>query len=61
MKALIASIVIGDGFNHANRNWRCRCCLLLLVATATSSNAHVAFAATFFTSLLNKLKEIINL
>ncbi len=53
MKALVASIAIGDGFNCVHCDWPCRHCLLLLVATANSSDAHVAFAATFFTSLLN--------
>jgi hypothetical protein len=52
MKALIASIAIGDSINCAHHDWQCRRCLLLLVATATISNAHIAFAATFFSSLL---------
>jgi hypothetical protein len=53
MKVLIASIAIGDGFNHVHGNWQCYHCLLLLVATATSSDAQVAFAAMLFPSLLN--------
>jgi hypothetical protein len=50
---LIASIAIGDGFNHVHRDWQYCRHLLLLVATTNSSDAQVAFAATLFTSLLN--------
>ncbi len=56
MMTLIASIAIGNGFKCIHPNWRCWCCLLLLVTIATSSDAHVSFAVTFFTILLNKLK-----
>jgi hypothetical protein len=53
MMALIASIAIGDGFNRVHHNWPCRCQLLSFVANAFSPNAHIAFTAALFTSLLN--------
>jgi hypothetical protein len=51
--AFIASIVISDGFNCVHRDWPCCCQLLSLVANTPSSDAHVAFAAVLFSSLLN--------
>ncbi len=53
MKALIVSIMIGDGFNLVHHDWQCRRRLLFHVATATTSDACAAFAATLFTSLWN--------
>jgi hypothetical protein len=53
MMVLIASIAIGDGFNCIHHNWQILCCLLLLAKNAPSSDAHIAFAAARFTSLLN--------
>jgi hypothetical protein len=52
MMALIASMAIGKGINCVHRDWPCRHQLLLFVATMPSSDAHLAFAAMLFTSLL---------
>ncbi len=58
MMALIASITISDGFDHAHCNWQWGCCLLLLVATVPSSNACVVFTARIFNSLITIQTEL---
>jgi hypothetical protein len=59
MMALIASIAISDGFDHAHRDWQWRCCLLLLVATVPSSDACDVFTARIFNSLITIQTELL--
>ncbi len=58
MMALIASIVISDGFDCAHHDWRWCCCLLLLVATVPSSNVCIVFTARIFNSLITIQTEL---
>jgi hypothetical protein len=58
MMALIVSIAISDGFNHAHRDWRWRRCLLSLVVTVPSSDACGVFTAKIFNSLITIQTEL---
>ncbi len=58
MMALIASIAISDGFNHAHRNWWWCRCLLLLVTTVPSYDTCVVFTARSFNSLITIQTEL---
>ncbi len=59
MMALIASMVIDDGFNCAHCNWWCHCRLLLLVATVPSSDACVVFTARIVNSSITIQTELL--
>jgi hypothetical protein len=59
MMALIASIAISDGFDHAHHDWWWHCCLLSLVAPVPSSVACIWFTARIFHSLITIQTELL--